>query len=192
MWSYIEDETDSHKPDERFLRARKPNNSYPKRKGRFPNILQTCPECNWFPSKIGRKSCNEDPWAASPLLPSRSPQDSFSYNTSISACCNRIAWTEALQCFSSMSWLIHPDLVAYNAASHATGVAKSWQHSLQLLRCNYLVCILYFLLMSCTPIPKSSIFNHLAIGVVSDTCGGEVFWDKHKLELITERKRQNH
>lgn len=77
---------------------------------------------------------------------SRSPRDSFSYNTSISACGNgSIAWTKALECFSSMCWLIHPDLVAYNAASHATGVAKSWQHSLQLLRSmkrRYFVCIL--------------------------------------------------
>lgn len=118
--------------------ARKLFQSSKNEKGDSPNILQLCPdmepECNWFP-------------------PYRSPQDSFSYNTSISACGNGIAWTKALQCFSSMCWLIHPDLVAYNAASHATGVAKSWQHSLQLLRSmkrRYFVCILYFLLMSCT------------------------------------------
>ena len=75
-----------------------------------------------------------------------------------------------------MCWLIHPDLVAYNAASHATGVAKSWQHSLQLLRSmkrRYFVCILVSCIFFSCPALSSAIFNHLnlAFSVVSDTCG---------------------
>lgn len=60
----------------------------------------------------------------------RSLHDSFSYNSCISAC--GVAWAEALKCLSSMACCIRPDLVAYNAASHATGLAHAWEQSLQL------------------------------------------------------------
>eukprot|EP00435_Cladocopium_sp_Y103_P037747 s1191_g10.t1 len=60
----------------------------------------------------------------------RSLHDSFSYNSCISAC--GMVWAEALKCFSSMASCIRPDLVAYNAASHATGLAHGWEQSLQL------------------------------------------------------------
>lgn len=64
----------------------------------------------------------------------RSLHDSFSYNSCISAC--GVAWAEALKCLSSMACCIRPDLVAYNAASHATGLAHAWEQSLQSLESN--------------------------------------------------------
>lgn len=64
----------------------------------------------------------------------RSLHDSFSYNSCISAC--GVAWAEALKCLSSMACCICPDLVAYNAASHATGLAHAWEQSLQSLESN--------------------------------------------------------
>ncbi|CAJ1450075.1 unnamed protein product [Effrenium voratum] len=59
----------------------------------------------------------------------RTEQDAFTYNSSISAC----DWIQALRCFTIMasSWM-SPDLVSYNALSHATGSAKMWTQSLSL------------------------------------------------------------
>lgn len=57
--------------------------------------------------------------------------DTFSYNSSISAC--SVAWTQSLQCFGDMAGVMTRDLVAYNAASHALGSSGFWMQSLRFL-----------------------------------------------------------